>query len=40
VPHADDYPELQDLAPGTDALPEPEVALGPSPGGLGLHVRW
>jgi hypothetical protein len=40
VPRADDYPELQDLAPGTDALPEPEVALGPSPGGLGLHVRW
>lgn len=37
---AGDYPELEDLAPGTDALPDPEVSLGPSPGGLGLHVRW
>ncbi len=36
----DDYPELDDLAPGTDDLPEPEVALAPSPGGLGMRVVW
>ncbi|MCB9631654.1 MAG: hypothetical protein H6721_05885 [Sandaracinus sp.] len=35
-----DYDELEDLAPGTDALPEPEVALAPSPGGLGMRVVW